>query len=139
MKIIVVVTLIILFGGAFLMSKQNPPVPESEIVEKKGVHWHPKLAIYIKGEKQELEDGIGLGAKHEFIHTHTEDYKDGVVHIEKQGIVTRDDIKLSNFFKIWGKDINTNGNYKMYVNGKENTELDSYLMRDKDLIEIKYE
>ena len=139
MKIIVFISLMILVGGAFLLTKQNPPVPEAEVIEKRGVHWHPKLAIYIKGEKQELEDGIGLGANHEFIHTHTEDYKDGVVHIEKQGIVTRDDIKLSNFFKIWGKDINANGNYKMYVNGKENTELDNYLMRDKDLIEIKYE
>jgi hypothetical protein len=139
MKIIGSITLIILVGGAFLISKQNPPIVDGEIIDKKGVHWHPKLAIYVKGEKQELEDGIGLGAKHEYLHTHTEDYKDGVVHIEKQGVVTKDDIKLGNFFKIWGKDINANGNYKMYVNGVESTELDNYLMRDKDLIEIKYE
>ncbi len=139
MKIIVFVTLVILVGGAFLISKQNPPIADAEVIDKKGVHWHPKLAIYVKGEKQELEDGIGLGAKHESIHTHTEDYKEGVVHIEKQGVVTKDDIKLGKFFNIWGKDINANGSYKMYVNGVESTEFDNYLMRDKDLIEIKYE
>lgn len=139
MKIVIFISLIILLGGAYLMTKQNPSAPETEIVSKNGVHWHPKLVIYVKGEKQELEDGIGLGVKHEFIHTHTEDYKDGVIHIEKQGVVTKDDTRLKNFFKIWGKDINANGNFKVYVNGQENLDKENYLMKDKDLIEIKYE
>src|SRR3989344_4306000 len=120
MKILGVITLLILVGGVFLVSKQSSPIPDEEIIGKKGVHWHPKVAIYAKGEKQELADGIGLGAVQQTIHTHTEDYKDGVVHIEKQGVVSKDDIKLGRFFQIWGKKLSDNGSYKMYVNGSEN-------------------
>ena len=137
---IIIATILIFVGGAFLMTKQSTSqVPDGEIVDKKGVHWHPKVVIYIKGEKEELTDGIGLGAVHETIHTHTQDYKNGVVHIEKQGIVTKDDIKLGRFFQIWGKKLSDNGPFKMYVNGNENTDYENYLMQDKDLIEIKYE
>ena len=136
---ITLTTLAILIGGVILVTNQKVPDTQTDIIDKKGVHWHPKLAIYVKGVKQELEDGIGLGVVHEVIHTHTEDYKEGVVHIEKQGIVTKNDIKLGNFFKVWGKDINANGNFKMYVNGLENSDRENYLMKDKDLIEIKYE
>ncbi|EKE06317.1 MAG: hypothetical protein ACD_19C00017G0017 [uncultured bacterium] len=142
MKIFALITVLLLVGGAFLITKQSPPVPpvsNEEIIDKNGVHWHPKVIIYKDGVKEELVDGIGLGAVHEPIHTHTEDYKDGVVHIEKQGIVTKDDTKLGKFFQIWGRKLSDNGSFKMYVNGNENTDYESYLMKDKDIIEIKYE
>lgn len=139
-KVVVVVatiTLLLIMGGTFLVSKQNP-APSNEVVARNGVHWHPKLTIYIKGEKQELTDGIGLGAIHQILHTHTEDYKAGVVHIEKQGIVTKNDIKLGRFFQIWGKNFNNNdGSMTMSVNGKENSEFENYIMQDNDVIEIK--
>lgn len=143
-------TLAILVGGVFFLSKsENPSVPESEIVTRNGMHWHPKLTITIKGKKQEFPANLGIGAVHQKIHTHDEDAKDGVVHMEMQGVVIKDDIKLDNFFRIWGKDFNStqifdnkndaDGTVKMTVNGKENIEFENYKMRDGDQIEIKYE
>ncbi len=147
---IALVTIVILVGAVFLLSKGNEQsVPQDQIVANNGLHWHPKLAIYIKGQKQEIPANIGIGAVHQKIHTHDEDAKDGVVHMEMQGVVTKDDTKLGNFFRIWGKDFNSTqifdkkngalGTVKMTVNGKENTEFENYKMRDGDQIEIKYE
>ena len=143
-------TIVILVGGVFFLSKgNNSSVPQADVIAQNGIHWHPKLEIYIKGEKKELDDKIGLGAVHQKLHTHTEDYKDGVVHMEMQGVVTKDDTKLGNFFRIWGKEFNSSqifdkkngseGSVKMMVNGKENTAFENYLMEDGDQIEIKYE
>ncbi|MBI4096860.1 MAG: hypothetical protein HY428_00400, partial [Candidatus Levybacteria bacterium] len=105
---IALVTIVILVGAVFLLSKGNEQsVPQDQIVANNGLHWHPKLAIYIKGQKQEIPANIGIGAVHQKIHTHDEDAKDGVVHMEMQGVVTKDDTKLGNFFRIWGKDFNS--------------------------------
>lgn len=140
---------IVIVGVIFLSKGNNPPVPADQVVAQNGLHWHPKLSIYIKGEKKELEDKIGIGAIHQPIHTHTEDYKDGVVHMEMSGVVTRDETKLDNFFRIWGKDFNAtqifdkknseDGKVKIIVNGKENNDFENYKMRDSDTIEIRYE
>lgn len=145
-------TLALLVGGVFFLSQGNNSsgsIPKDQIVAENGLHWHPKLAIYIKGEKQELADGIGLGAVHQPLHTHTEDYKEGVVHMEMQGVVTKDDTKLGNFFRIWGKEFNSTqifdkkngveGTVRMTVNGKENTDFENYMMKEGDTIEIRYE
>ena len=133
----------------FISKSDNPDIPEDQIVARKGLHWHPKLSIYIKGERRELEDAIGLGAVHQQMHTHTEDYKNGVVHMEMQGIVTKDETRLGNFFRIWGKQFSKtklfdvestqSGVIKMTVNGKENTEFENYQMRENDNIEIRFE
>lgn len=147
---IALVTIVILVGAVFLLSKGNEQsVPQDQIVANNGIHWHPKLAIYIKGQKQEIPANLGIGAVHQKIHTHDEDAKDGVVHMEMPGVVTKDDTKLGNFFRIWGMDFNSTqifdkkngalGTVKMTVNGKENTEFENYKMRDGDQIEIKYE
>ena len=54
--------------------------------------------------------------------------------------MTKDDVKLGNFFRIWGKDIRSFGDgMTMTVNGEANTEFDNYQMRDKDKIELRYE
>lgn len=71
------------------------------------------------------------------IHTYE---PDGVIHLEIAGVVTKDDIKLENFFRIWGKDFREFGSsVRMKVNGKENTELENYEMKDGDKIELRYE
>lgn len=145
-------TLIILIGGVFFLTKgstSTSSVPPADIIAQNGLHWHPKLTITLKGQKQELPANIGLGAVHQKIHTHDTDAKDGVVHIEAQGVVTKDDTKLGNFFRVWGKDFNSTqildkkngeeGTVKMMVNGKENTEFQNYMMKDGDKIEIRYE
>jgi hypothetical protein len=46
-------TMAILIGGVFFLSQERKPpesVPRSDIVAENGIHWHPKLAIYIKGK-----------------------------------------------------------------------------------------
>lgn len=147
---IALLTISILIGGVFFLSKgSESSVPPDQVVANNGLHWHPKLTIIIKGQKQELPANIGLGAVHQKIHTHDTDAKDGVVHIEAQGVVTKDDTKLGNFFRIWGKDFNSttildkkngqDGTVKMLVNGKENTEFENYMMKEGDNIEIRYE
>lgn len=146
---ITLATIIILVAGIFLLTKnEDTNVPEDQIVAKNGLHWHPKLTIYINGQKQEFTDNIGLGAVHQPMHTHVEDYKDGVIHMEMEGVVTKDETKLSNFFKVWGKEFSSTQIFDkkstaerkitMAVNGKESKDYGNYLMKDGDKIEIRY-
>ncbi len=145
-------TLVVLIGGIFLFSNQQSrevPIPSDQIVSRNGLHWHSKLEIHIKGEKQEIPADIGLGAVHQEIHTHEEDAKDGVLHMEMSGFVARDETGVGRFFKIWGKEFSrdqifeykndSEGIVKMFVNGKENQEFERYQMKDGDKIEIRYE
>ena len=141
---------IVLVGAVVYFSKTQAPSTLSEnVVAANGLHWHPRLAVYTNGEKQEFTDSIGLGAVHQKMHTHTEDYKDGVVHMEMTGVVTNEQTRLGNFFRIWGKKFSSTqifdktngpeGTVKMSVNGKVNTDFENYEMKDKDLIEITFE
>ena len=143
-------TLVALVGAVFFLSRGNETsLPEDQVVAKNGLHWHPKLEVYIKGEKQEFTDSIGLGAVHQEMHTHAQDYKDGVVHMEMQGLVTKKETRIGRFFEIWGKKFNssqifesknsTSSAVKMLVNGKTNNDFENYQMRNGDKIEIKYE
>lgn len=147
---IALTTIIILVGGVFLLTRsETTNVPEDQIVAKTGLHWHPKVTVTIKGEKQEIPANLGLGAVHSKIHTHDTDNKQGIVHMEMKGIVIKDDTRLAKFFQVWGKEFNatklfdktngSDGSVKMFVNGQENSESENYLMKDGDNIEIKYE
>lgn len=137
---ITVATLVILVGGVFLVSRQSSQeasIPDAEIVSRNGLHWHPELSVYVKGEKQEIPKDLGIGAVHKPMHTHD---TSGTIHMEMNGLVTKEETKLGNFFKIWGKAFNFGGqNIKMLANGQENTEFGSYLMKDGDKLEIRYE
>lgn len=127
-------------GGVGLLvwyAATRPPVPESEIISRSGIHWHPELAITVKGQKQEIPANLGLGAIHQPIHTHD---RTGVLHLEMQGLVRREDTELGRFFKVWGKDFMEFGSaVSMTVNGEENTDLANYEMKDGDRIELRYE
>ena len=150
---IALLSLVLLIGGVFLFSSQGAEeksIPQDQIVASSGLHWHPKLEVYVKGVRQEIPANLGIaGNIHHEMHTHTEDARDGVIHMEMSGVVTKDETKLSNFFKIWGKEFSKNqifdkvngkeGKVKMIVNGQDNYEFESYLMKDKDNIEIRYE
>lgn len=126
-------------GGLVWYAATRPPIPESDIVSRDGFHWHSNLAIYVKGEKQNIPANIGIGAIHQPIHTH-EDSVQGIIHMEFQGLVLKQDIMFGQFFKNWGKDMRSFGaNIKMAVNGKENTEYENYIMRDNDKIELRFE
>ncbi len=127
-------------AGLVWLVASRPPIPESDIVSRSAFHWHPEVAIYVKGEKQEIPANIGIGSVHQPIHTHTDDNKQGVVHLEFQGLARKQDVSLGQFFKNWGKDMRSFGaNMKMTVNGEENTEYENYVMRDKDKIEIRFD
>ena len=123
-----------------------PRVSDGELLSKNGIHYHPHLSVTIKGENVPIPQGLGLGAVHNPIHTHD---PDGIIHLEFEGVVRKDDTKLGRFFEIWDKDFSKDsimgnktgegGTVKMKVNGAENTEFENYLMKDGDKIEIIYE
>jgi hypothetical protein len=126
--------------------KKQPPVNEEDIISRTGLHWHPRLTIVIQGKEQAIPANIGIGARHEEIHTHE---ADGIVHMEMEGLVTKDETRLGEFFRIWGKTFTaqcvfefctgSEGALKFLVNGEPNTEFENYRMKDGDKIEIRYE
>lgn len=141
--------ILIIGGGVGLITwwaVSQKPVPEGDVIARRGLHWHPELVISIKGQQQAIPANLGIAAAHNPIHTHD---STGVIHLEFQGVVTKDDLRLGQFFKVWGKTFSStcildtcngpDGQVKMTVNGQPNTEFDHYLMHDKDKIEIRFE
>ena len=133
-------------GGFSWLLVTAPSISEEEIISKNGLHWHVSLVIRVKGESQDIPANIGLGIVHNPIHTHD---LTGVIHMEFQGLVVKDDLELGQFFKVWDKQFNkdcifefcngADGSVKMLVNGEPNAEFENYSMKDGDKIEIRYE
>ncbi len=108
------------------------------------IHWHPRLAIVINGQKQSIPANIGTVGGHQPIHTHD---STGVLHYENSN-PTRGNMRLGYFFSVLGKQFNSNcifnycngdsGTVKMLVNDKENLEFDDYIPKDGDNILIEY-
>lgn len=148
--IIGAIAIIILVGGVWLsnnLEEKSSDGSDSPILSRNGIHYHPEVEIYIHGEKQDIPANIGLIGGHNPMHTHD---PDGIVHLEYgSGIVRGDDTRLGNFFRLWGKEFNSNqileytngedGAVSMTVNGESNTEFENYEMRDGDEIIIRYE
>lgn len=112
-------------------------LPEGEVLSLKGIHTHPQLEIYVKGEQIEIPSNIGLIGGHKPMHTHDDV---PIVHLEFPARVTKDDTRLGKFFSVWGKDFREFGQtVTMTVNGEPNTELENYQMQDGDKIELRYE
>lgn len=134
--VIIGVIAIVVLAGASWWSKSlssNDPT----VIGRSGIHWHPELEIYVKGERVEIPQSVGLLGMHSPIHTH-EDLP--IIHLEFDGTVREDDVKLGEFFRVWGKDFMSFGStVRMMVNGQENTEFENYHMRDGDKIELYYE
>jgi len=141
---IAVVVIFLLVVGIWWSNSLSSSDPD--LISKKGIHWHPEVEIYIKGEKQEIPEGLGLAGVHNPIHTHDDV---PAIHMEFGGRVTNDNTRLGNFFDIWGETFNSEqifeyvngpeGSVSMTVNGEPNTEFEDYLMKDGDKIEIRYE
>jgi len=130
---------IAIVAGLVWFVASQPKTPESEILSRNGFHWHPEVVIYVKEVKQEIPQNIGIGAVHQPIHTH-DDSNRGIVHMEFQGLVRKQNATLNQFLKNWGKDINSFGtNVKMMVNGEENFELENYVLQDKDKIDLYFD
>ncbi|MHB1330367.1 MAG: hypothetical protein ACYCY6_00085 [Minisyncoccota bacterium] len=139
------VVIVGLFGVSIWWSKSLQS-DDPNVVATNGLHSHPILEIYVKGERLSIPADIGIGGQFSSlpmgmspVHTH-DDANEGVIHLEFNGVVRKSDITLGEFLKVWGKDINSFGtNVRMKVDGVENMELDKYVMRDGDRIEIRYE
>lgn len=133
-------TFVILIGGVFFLSNNEKKAAQGTVISQTGVHWHPKLSIYINGKKQDIPAGIGLGAAEMSMHTHD---TDGVIHMELAGPVTANETKIGNFFNIWGKDFSSTkildkeGKVSMIVNGRQNKEFENYEMQNGDDIVIR--
>lgn len=139
--------ILLLIGGVWWSNSVQESNPD--IISTRGVHWHPQIEIYVKGEKQGIPANIGVGPQYASMPTfdasmrmtamHTHE-PDGTIHLEFPARVTREDTTLGNFFMIWGKDFMSFGSsVTMTVNDKENTELENYEMKDGDKIELRYE
>ncbi len=139
---------IVLLIGAFLWSRTLSSKDPS-VISQSGLHWHPQLLVFVKGEKVEIPENVGVGPQYAglptfdagmrmtAIHTH-EDMP--IIHLEFSGLVRKDDLALGNFFRIWGKDMDSFGeNMRMTVNGSPNTEYGQYIMREGDKIELHYD
>ncbi len=132
-------------GGIAWYIATRPPTVEAEVVSRLGLHRHVDLRITIKGKMQDIPANIGIGVRHNPVHTHD---RDSVIHLEFEGVVTTDDLRLREFFRAWGKRFNENcifeycngsdGKVTMLVNRVENREFENYVMKDKDVIEIQY-
>ncbi|MEZ4211154.1 MAG: hypothetical protein R3B39_02615 [Candidatus Paceibacterota bacterium] len=139
--ILIAVVLIIVFGLIWLKSteptEEEMVTERGEIISENGIHWHPELEIYLKGEQIQIPENIGLIGLHSPIHTH-DDLP--IIHLEFSSVVRENDTRLGEFFKVWNKDFMEFGEIvKMTVNGEENSEFENYLMRDGDKIELHYE
>ena len=133
--IIAGLTVALLVGAVWWSKSLQSNDPDT--ISRTGIHWHPELAIYVKGEKQEIPVNLGIGAVHNPMHTHD---SSGIIHLEFQGVVRKDDLKLDSFFGLWGKDfIEFGSSVQMTVNGAENVEFQNYVMKDGDKIELRYE
>lgn len=119
-----------------------------EVLSRTGLHTHPKLEIIVDGEAVSVPGDIGVGAEYlgtptydkgmrmTAMHTHDQD---GTIHLEFPKLVKKEDLKLSNFFAIWGKEFMSFGtSVTMTVNGVENNEFGDYEMKDEDLIVLNY-
>lgn len=165
-KVLLIAVAVIAIGaitaGLFYNKKPREAqmaVASSDIVSKTGIHIHPQLAIYIKGQKQEIPANIGIGKQYanskwydsmmDMTDFHTHD-NSGTLHWEvMDGPVTKEHVQLKAFFEVWGKTFNASqildakngadGTVKMTVNGQPNTQFENYQVKDNDKIEVRYE
>ena len=137
----------LLVGGSWAIGTMQQSDPD--VISQSGIHWHPTLEIFVRGEKVDIPANIGLGQQYSSlptydrsmgmtaIHTH-EDMP--VIHLEFPGLVRTGDITLGTFLRVWGKDIRSFGeSVRMTVGGAENIEYEDYIMRDGDNIELHYD
>ncbi|MBF8280330.1 MAG: hypothetical protein HW383_103 [Candidatus Magasanikbacteria bacterium] len=151
LEIIAVVAVIAGFGWLVAhkgnaAQENGATVSGDQIISRSGIHWHPHLAISIKGVAQEIPEEVGLGPVESPLHTHA---ADGIIHLEYGGTVHESDTKLGRFFGIWGKKFDrdcifdqcngSDGTVKFFVNGAPNSDFENYKMKDKDQIEIRFE
>jgi hypothetical protein len=140
------IVLLLLLGSLGTRTLQGD---DGSIVSRAGLHAHPTIEIYVKGERIGIPENVGVGPQYAGLPTydtqmkmtaiHTHDDLP-IIHLEFQGVVREEDLRLGSFFKIWGHDMREFGeNMRMTVNGIQSLELEGYIMRDGDRIRIDYD
>src|SRR3989344_7651551 len=88
------IAIALVVGGVWLTSAQQESDPD--VISRNGLHWHPTLEIYVRGEKIEISQNIGVGPQYvamptydasmqmTAVHTH-EDMP--AIHLEFPGLV----------------------------------------------------
>ena len=155
--IYLVIIFILIVIGIFILFKKSSNSDNAFDVPKKPIHWHPKLTIIIKGERQLIPTNIGIsigknidnqisGMRMSPTHTHE---SDGTLHLENnRPWLKPDTLTLGYFFEVWDKNFNSScifeycngeaGTLTMTVNGKPSYDFGDYIMHDKDNIIIEY-
>lgn len=135
--LIILAVIVILLTGAVWWSRSLQS-EDAAIISRNGLHWHPELEIFVKGEQIEIPGNKGIETLlHSPIHTH-DDLP--IIHLEFEGFVREDNIRLGKWFEVWGKDFKGFGeSVTVTVNGVSNMELENYIMHDGDKIELRYE
>ena len=134
--LIVIVVVLALFAGGAVWS-QTLQSGNPDVVAANGLHWHPHLSIIVGGTPVVIPAGIGLGAVESPIHTHD---ASGTIHLEFSGVVHANELALGQFFKVWGRPIDSFGtNMTMSVNGATSTTYGDYVMHDGDKIVLRYD
>lgn len=156
-KTIYLAIIILIAVGIFILFKNSSNSDDTFEVPRKPIHWHPKLTIIIKGEKQFIPPNIGIsvgnnmdnaisGMRMSPTHTHE---SDGTIHLENnRPWLKPETLTLGYFFEVWGKNFNSscifeycsgeNGTLTMAVNGNPNNEFGKYMMHDGDDIALEY-
>lgn len=138
-SVLLIAAVLILGGGGWYFAKNKTFSydPLSLCIQHTNVrmHIHPRLKMVVKGEEIKIPHDVGVSATcMRPVHTHDDS---GTLHLEFPNTT---DVPLGYFFKVWEKPLSSFGmNHKMKVNGKENTELENYIMRDGDQIELLFD
>ena len=105
-------------------------------ISEQTIHWHAHLTITDHGQNVPIAPSIGLleeVAHPSNLHTHA---ADGIIHMEIKGPVKARDIMLGRFFEVRMKDFGKPN--VLMVNGMVNSDMERYIMKNKDEIEIIY-
>ena len=135
------ITVVVLLIGIMIWNRSADIGPG--MISRTGIHWHPHLSIKIRGQQVIIPLGVGLQPVENAIHIHD---LDNIIHLEFSGVVRESNLRLENFFKVWGKSLTSEclvdtciasgEKIRMLVNGIPNDTLGNYIMRDKDEIEL---
>lgn len=149
---LVVIVLIVIGYGIYSYTDGGTTlsgnIVSSDLIPSTPIHWHPQLTIKINEQLQIIPPDVGsIAGRHQPIHTHGEDNLQGVMHWELSS-PTIETMRLGYFFRIWGKDFNSEcifdycnnaeNSVKMFVNGQPNFDFENYIIQDNDRIEIEY-
>lgn len=100
-------------------------------------HIHPQLSIWVDGEPEVIPANVGISSScMAEVHTHD---SSGELHVESAYRGNIDDLRLPDFFAVWGKSIDRDGfDAEIRVGGDVVENPEEVKFRDREQIEIRY-